>query len=348
MLPIIFIMPVVQLLVLANAATFEVKNIDLAIVDYDQSYLSSQLKSHFTASPFYTIVANEVSVSKSLDMVHADKADAILVIKQGFEKDLLRGHQTELQLLVNAIDGSAAGLMNSYSGQIIQGFIQEQIAQRANVTVPHITIQEKFWYNPDLTYSHFMIPGILVILVTVIGMFLTALNIVREKEMGTMEQINVTPIKKYQFILGKLIPFWVIAMFELVFGLILSKLIFDIPLNGSLLLVFGVAGVFLVVALAMGLFLSSVAESQQQVMFLAYFFMIVFILMSGIFTPTDSMPLWAQIVDLVNPLFYFMKVMRMILIKGAGFMHIMPCLVGLMVLSVLMLTLAITKYRKTS
>ena len=128
----------------------------------------------------------------------------------------------------------------------------------------------------------------------------------------------------------------------------LAKLVFDIPLNGSLLLVFSVAGVFLVVALAMGLFLSSVAESQQQVMFLAYFFMIVFILMSGIFTPTDSMPLWAQVVDLINPIFYFMKVMRMVLIKGSGFTHILPYLLGLMVLSVLMLTLAITKYRKTS
>ncbi len=348
MLPIIFVMPVLQLLVLANAATFELKNIDLAIVDHDQSYLSAELKSHFSASPFYTIVANEVSVSKSLDMVHADKADAILVIANGFEKEFLRGQQTELQLLINAIDGSAAGLMNSYTGQIIQSFLQEQMAINTNIAIPRIVTQERFWYNPELTYSHFMIPGILVILVTVIGMFLTALNIVREKEMGTMEQINVTPIKKYQFILGKLIPFWVIAMFELMFGLMLAKLVFDIPLNGSLLLVFSVAGVFLVVALAMGLFLSSVAESQQQVMFLAYFFMIVFILMSGIFTPTDSMPLWAQIVDLINPIFYFMKVMRMVLIKGSGFTHILPYLLGLMVLSVLMLTLAIAKYRKTT
>jgi ABC-2 type transport system permease protein len=210
-----------------------------------------------------------------------------------------------------------------------------------------IQLSSAFWYNPELNYFTYMVPGILVLLVTVISAFLSAMNIVREKEMGTIEQINVTPIKKYQFILGKLIPFWFIALFELAFGLILAKLVFDIPMLGSLGLIFFVAGVYLFVALGLGLLISTLTNTQQQSMFLTFFFMIIFILMSGLFTPVQSMPEWAQTINLANPIAYFIDVMRMVLLKGSVFNDISRQFFSLLVLAILLNTLAVWRYRKT-
>jgi ABC-2 type transport system permease protein len=191
-----------------------------------------------------------------------------------------------------------------------------------------------------------MVPGILTILVTIMGMFLSGLNLVREKEMGTMEQINVTPIKKYQFIVGKLVPFWIIALSELGFGLFLGKILYDIPIEGSLLLLFSFASVYLVTALSLGLFLSTVSNTQQQVIYLAFFFMLTFLLMSGIFTPAESMPHWAQQINVMNPIAYFMRVIRMILLKGSGFHDIMKDLIAMGIYGAAVLSLAIWRYHK--
>jgi len=351
MLPIIFLVPIVQLLVLAFAANFEIKNINLAVVDYDHSTRSREIISRFDASPFYTLIPTEQSVEKATELVHANKADAVLVLQHGFESDLDNAKTPKVQLLINAIDGMAASLTNAYTSSILMNFSKKIMMEKIginNTQPPTISSTTSYWYNPELQYSHFMVPGILVILVTIIGMFLTALNIVREIELGTIEQINVTPIKRYQFIIGKLIPFWIIAMFELAFGLMIGKILFDIPLNGSLFLLFSFAGVFLVLALGGGLLLSSSSSSQQQVMFLAFFFMIVFVLMSGIFTSTESMPNWAKIFNHINPLYYFMKVNRMVLLKGANFSDIRDSFISVSVLAVAMLSFAILKYRKTS
>jgi ABC-2 type transport system permease protein len=191
------------------------------------------------------------------------------------------------------------------------------------------------------------VPGVLVLLVTIIGFILSGLNIVREKEIGTIEQINVTPIRKYQFIIGKLTPFWIIALFELAFGLTVGKLLFDIPIVGSLGLVFLVASVYLLVILGMGLFASTLANTQQQAMLISFFFMMIFILMSGLFTSIDSMPDWAQAIDRFNPVAYFIRMIRMILLKGSGFSEISSDLGALAVLAAGMLSLAVWRYRKT-
>ncbi|MHC1704640.1 MAG: ABC transporter permease [Tenuifilaceae bacterium] len=351
MLPIIFMVPIVQLLVLAFAANFEIKNINLAIVDFDHSTRSRDIISRFEASPFYTLIPTEQSVEKATELVHANKADAVLVLQHGFESDLDNAKTPKVQLLINAIDGMAASLTNAYTSSILMNFSKKIMMEKVGITYtqpPTISSTTSYWYNPELKYSHFMVPGILVILVTIIGMFLTALNIVREIELGTIEQINVTPIKRYQFIIGKLIPFWIIALFELGFGLTIGKIIFDIPFNGSLLLLFSFAGVYLIVALGAGLIISTISKSQQQVMFVAFFFMIIFVLMSGIFTPTDSMPLWAKTFNLINPLYYFMKVIRMILLKGAEFADISRYFYAVTVLAITVITVAIFRYRKTT
>lgn len=351
MLPIIFMLPIVQLLILVNAATFEMKNINLSVVDYDNTARSREIILRFDASPFYTIIPTEQSVDKALELVHANKSDLVLVIPRGFEKDIDNSKTPRVQMLVNSINGTAASLANAYTSSILMSYTKnifvEKIGSNA-IKPPSITIQTNYWYNPELKYSHFMVPGILVVLVTIIGMFLTALNLVREKEIGTIEQINVTPIKRYQFIIGKLVPFWIIAMFELAFGLSIGKLLFNIPINGSLVLLFSFAGVYLVLALGGGLLLSSSSSSQQQVMFLSFFFIIVFVLMSGIFTSTESMPNWAQAFNRINPLYYFMKVNRMVLIKGSHLTDIREFFISTAVLAVTVLSFAILRYRKTS
>ena len=193
-----------------------------------------------------------------------------------------------------------------------------------------------------------MAPGILVLLATMITLFLSGMNIVREKEIGTLEQINVTPIRKSQFIIGKLFPFWVIGMGLLTMGLILAKLIFDTPMLGSLLLLYLYTSVYILVILGMGLFVSNFTDTQQQAMFIAWFFIVIFILMSGLFTPIESMPKWAQIITDFNPIKYFVEVVRMVLLKGSGFMDIFPQLLKTLLYAILMNALAIWSYKKVN
>jgi len=351
MLPVIFIVPIVQLIVLVYAATFEMKHIEMVVVDNDLSTVSRKLISKIDGSPFFYVNNATFNIDEAENQITSDKADIILYIPAGFEKSLFKENYSTLQLQINAINATAAGLTNAYASNVIADFNKNIIAENINYikVVPQksLNINYSFWYNPELNYKIYMLPGILVILITLIGMFLTALNIVREKEMGTIEQINVTPIVKYQFIFGKLFPFWVIAMFELAFGLTIGKILFNIPMEGSLLLLFGFATVYLTVALGLGLFFSTLANSQQQVMFISFFFMLTFILMSGIFTPTESMPEWAHYFNIINPFAYFMRVIRMVLLKGSGFWDISKEIISLLIYGTIILSLAVWRYRKT-
>ncbi|MCK4664266.1 MAG: ABC transporter permease [Bacteroidales bacterium] len=350
MLPIIFLMPIFQLIVLVYAANLEMKHIKMFIVDKDMSSTSRKLISKFEGSPFFYVNKGSFSIKEAKSELIKDKADIVLNIPNGFERKLIKEKSSKIQLLVNAINATAAGLTQYYASSVISDFNKSIISEFGNVSISNqpqnINIKYSFWYNPELNYKTFMVPGILVILVTMMGMFLTALNLVREKEVGTIEQINVTPIKKYQFIIGKLVPFWFIAIFELAFGLTFGKILFDVPIVGSLWLLFGFTSVYLLVALGLGLFLSAVSNSQQQVMFLTFFFMLTFVLMSGIFTPTESMPNWAQKINIINPIAYFMRVIRMILLKGSGFFDIIKETLFLFVYAIIILSLATWRYRK--
>jgi len=353
MLPIIFVLPLVQLIILVNAATLEMKSIDMYVVDNDLSTISRQLVGKFKGSPFFNIVGQSSSVKEGEERIKENKADVVIVIPNNFEHDLIREDRAKIQLLINAINGTTAGITDAYANSIIRDFNKNIIFEKLKISpktqlVKSINIDFSYWYNPQLNYKIYMVPGILVILVTIIGMFLTGLNIVREKEMGTIEQINVTPIQKYQFIAGKLIPFWIIALFDLAFGLILGKILFNIPIVGSIPLLFLVAAVYLIVVLGLGLFLSTVSENQQQMLFIAFFFILVFVLMSGIFTATESMPKWAQKINLINPIFYFMRLIRMILLKGSSFGDIAKEFFILLFYGFSVLSLAVWRYRKTN
>ncbi len=352
MLPIIFVVPIVQLLVLVYAANLEMKSIDIYVVDYDISPVSSQLTGKFKGSPFFD-VSSSLSLKDAEDKMKEGKADVILNIPVNFEKNLIKENHAEIQLLFNAINGTTSSISNAYCQMIILDFNQDIIIYSGNI-YPELTeleiinIENSYWYNPELDYKIYMSSGILVILVTIVSMFLSGMNLVREKEIGTIEQINVSPIKKYHFIIGKLIPFLIIALFELAFGLIIAKLMFNLPMLGSLWLLFGTATVFLITTLGLGLFMSTLAETQQQVMFMSYFFMLVFLLMSGIFTPTESMPDWAQKINYINPIAWFMKIIRMILLKGSGFSDIKTEFFALVGYGITIISLAVWRYRKTA
>ena len=352
MLPMMLIMPLMQLLILVYAANLEMKRIDMVVVDNDLSPASRKLINKFEGSPFFYIINSSFSIKNAEDEIKQDNADVILCIPKGFEKNIYRENKSQLQLLINAINATKAGLTNAYAGYVLAQFNKNIILENLNYIthkpIKSINVEYSYWYNPELNYKTFMVPGILVILVTMIGMFFTALNIVREKEMGTIEQINVTPIVKYQFIIGKLIPILIIALFELAFGLTLGKLLFDIPIVGNLALLFGFAAVYLLVVLGFGLFVSTIASTQQQVMFVIFFFMLTFILMSGIFTPVESMPDWAQYVNIINPVAYFMRVIRMVLLKASDFADISKEFFSLLAYGIIILSLAVWRYRKTA
>ncbi len=349
MLPLIFAIPVVQLVILVNAATFDMKQIDMTVLDSDMSASSRELVQKFRGSPFYHIQKASFSLEEAEATLKDNTADIVLHIPKGFEKELFSEKETDIQLLINAINGTSAGLINAYTSSIISDYNQNVLIDYLgrDFELP-VEVNSRYFFNAELDYNIYMLPGILVILVTLIGMFLTALNIVREKELGTIEQLNVTPIKKYQFIIGKMLPFMVIALFEFAFGLVIGHVFFGLPMEGSYAVLFLFTVIYLLVALGFGLFLSAISNSQQQVMFVMFFFMLTFILMSGIFTPTDSMPEWAQVVNVINPFAYFMKVIRMIILKGSGLADIQHEVYSLLVYAVIILSLATWRYKKVA
>jgi ABC-2 type transport system permease protein len=214
------------------------------------------------------------------------------------------------------------------------------------VSLPGIGVASRFWYNPTLNYKYYMLPGVLVILITAIGLMMTGLNLVREKEVGTIEQINVTPVRKWELIASKVVPFFIIGLLDLALGLSIGWLAFNIPFEGSLLLFFACASIFLVAVLGLALFFSTMASTQQQFLFVAFFFVMIFILMSGIFTPTESMPLWAQQFNWVNPVAYLMRINRMVMLKGSGFADIARDMGMLSLLAIAFIFMAIRAYRK--
>lgn len=353
MLPIIFVLPLLQLVILSNAATFEVKNIKFGYINNDHTSTSRALIERFNASTYFNVLTDFPSETFASSAMLKGEVDVVLEIPQYFERDLQKEKYNTLGVTINAIDGAAAGVENVYVTQIIQRFNQHlkiNLLQTSDKKVAPINIETipLFWYNETLNYKTFMVPGILVLLVTMITLFLSGMNIVREKEIGTLEQINVTPIKKSQFIIGKLFPFWAIGMGLLTIGLIISKLVFEVPMLGSLPLMYLYTSIYILVVLGIGLFISNFTDTQQQAMFIAWFFTVIFILMSGLFTPIESMPEWAQILTEFNPIKYFVEVMRMVMLKGSGFMDILPQLLKTLLYAAIMNGLAVWSYKKTT
>ena len=351
----ILVVPILQLLVLVNAATFDVRNTPTSIVDQDRTTTSRGLISHLAASGHFRILEVSSSPVKANDELLNGDVTLVVSIPHDFEKMLVRERRAPLQVIVNAEKGSAAGIVQSYLSRILTSYSNElgvelftNVSAAPHRGMPRVETRARGWYNAELNYKHYMVPGVLVALVTLIGTLLASQNIAREKELGTLEQLNVTPITRSQFIAGKLIPLWFLGLIDLTIGLIVGKLVFDIPIRGSLWLLFLAAAIYLIVALAVGLLVSTIVQTQQQAMFLTFFIMNVYLLLSGLFTPIDSMAHWVKIVSLINPVRHFVFIARAILVKGAGIADIATPLLTLVGFAIVMLTVAVLRYRKTT
>lgn len=358
MLAQILIMPVIQLLLLANAATFEVTRARLYAVDLDHTVTSRALVDRLTSSGRFALAGSSGSMALADAAMLDRRADVIARIPRDFERDLMRVDAAPVQLILDAKDGAAAAVTRSYASAIVTGYAAEVGAARPGgeafslgtpaPAAPRVEVRSRAWYNPDLDYQDYMVPGILVELITIAGTLLTAVNITREKEIGTLDQLNVTPVTRAQFIAGKLIPLWSIALLEFGVGLAVAAVVFHVPMRGSVALVVGVAAVYLVAALGIGLWVSTIAGTQQQAMFITFFLMLIYLLMSGLFTPLRSMPDWAQWIAHLNPVMYFVRIMRDVLMKGAGPSDVAPD-VGILVLyGAVVFTLAVRQYAKRS
>ncbi len=363
MLPLIFVMPFIQLLILSHVATNEVKDLRLGLRDMDHSMLSARLVNKMTASGYFLFeppkeglpdprrLQSEREIRRSLD---ADQTDLILSIPEDFERNLRLGRPTKLQLLVNAINSMKAGVATTYASSIILDYqaalkkegILPAGAPKIALSLPEIEIRYSHWYNPSLNYKVFMVPGILALLVSMLTLLLGAMNVVREREIGTIEQIQVSPVSTPVFILGKLLPFLLIGLAELTLGLLIAKFLFHVPMEGSLALLYAFAALTIMAMLSLGLFISNLAETQQQAMFIAWFFMIIFVLMSGLFTPIESMPPWAQKMTLANPIAQLVSIVRLNLLKGSNWMEVLPYFKRIAILVGVYGALAMALFRK--
>jgi ABC-type multidrug transport system permease subunit len=351
----IFMIPIVQLLVLANAATFDLKRTRVMVVDEDRTTVSAGLVQRLEGGRQFRVV-HQVPSDRGVEQALLEReVTAVIHIPRRFEKDLVQNRRATVQLVLNAEEGASSGIVQSTANEILASYARE-----LNLTLPTaagasfsarrapLDLRTQRWFNPTRNYKHYMVPALMVALTTIIGLLLTAQNITREYELGTLEQLNVTPMTKLQFIAAKLIPFWLISLVIFSIGLAIGKLVFGIPMRGNLLLVYLALMVYLLVVLGLGLWISTITRTQQQAMFVAFFVILMFLLMGGLFTPVDSMPDWAQAVAEANPVKHFVFIMRAVLVRGAGLETVGAPILGLGIAGVAVLTLAVRRYRKST
>ncbi|HTQ65670.1 MAG TPA: ABC transporter permease [Puia sp.] len=348
----LLIAPSIQLILLPLAADYSVKNISIAVVDNDHSTFSQKLISKITASGHFKLTGYTASYNQALSMVEQEKADLAIQIPTNFEKNLVRENKENLYVAINAIEGTKANLGGAYLTSIINDFNGEIRVQWQGVQTvsqaPQISVASSNWFNPFLNYNLYMVPAILVSLVTAMAAMQSAFNIVEEKENGTIEQINVSPIKKHIFIIGKLIPFLVLGIIIFTIGLGIARIFYNVVPAGSLLVLYASLILYLFSMLGLGLLISTYSATQQQAMSLSFFFINIFNMMSGIFSSVDSMPGWAKTIVETFPPSHFIKIMRMVVLKGSNFGDIAYHLGAMAVLGIVLNGWAVINYRKTT
>jgi ABC-2 type transport system permease protein len=348
----LFVSPLIQLALLANAASFEVKQATLWVVDQDRTPTATALVDRLRASGRFVVVGSSMTMESGERALRDGSASSMLTLPRGFASELARTRQSTVQLVLNAVNGSQAGVTQGYASQIISRFAEDQdVAVQVSagaraMAAPSVEIRARGWFNSALDYRHYMVPGILVQLVTMIGTLMTALNVVREKEAGTLEQLNVTPLSAGVFVTAKLLPLWVISLVVFSLGLLIALLGFGVPFEGSVLLLYGAAALFLVGALGVGLWISTITDTQQQALFVTFSVLMIYILMSGLFTPVRGMPDWVRTVAQVNPLLQFISLTRAVMLRGAGFMDVWRELLALSIIGPVVLGLAVRQSNK--
>ncbi len=350
---IIFLMPVIQLLVFGYAVTTDVKHVRTAVYDLDNSVMSRELVARFVDSGYFTITARIETEQQIQKLMDHGKVQAILRINRGFADDLYAGRTAPLQIIVDGTDSTTAGIILDYSAKITGLFSTQLLRQQtkrfagAAPAQGTIALQTRTWFNDNLESRNFYVPGVIAIIVMLITLMLTSMAIVREKEIGTMEQIMVTPITPTEFILGKTVPFALIGFANVVLITVVGVFWFAVPIRGSLALLFGATGLYLMTTLGVGLLISTVSNTQQQAMMSAFFFYFPAVLLSGFMFPIANMPAIIQWLTYLNPLRYYLVVIRGIFLKGVGPGILWPQMLALAVVGVCTLWLASSQFKKT-
>ena len=344
--------PFVALLIFPLAANFEVKDLRVGLVDMDRGDYSRRIAQKISASRYFRLVGVFGSYGEALARVERDEADLILEIPSGLERRLSAEGSASVMISANAVNGVKGGLGGSYLSALVDEFATEASGELSRspgrASVPGFDIRSIYRYNPRLEYPIFMVPALMVMVMAMLCGFLPALNIVGEKESGTLEQMNVTPVRRLPFILSKLIPYWVIGFLALTICFGVAYAFYGLAPRGSILTIYLFASVFALAFSGFGLVISNYARSVQQAMLMIFFFVITFVLMSGLYTPVASMPDWAQAVSRLSPLCYFVQVMRLVYLKGSGAGDLVPQLAALCGFAALFNGWAILSYRKKS
>ncbi len=343
--------PVMQVLLLGYAATTDIKDTNLVVCDMDRTSESRDLIQNFTNSHYF-VQKYSVDVPDEVDeyIDHAE-ASVALVIPVGFGEKILGKKTAPLQMVFDGADANSANILLGYATQVVNSYSQSILINAASVLqgarIGRILPEPRVWFNPDLKSKNYMVPGVVALVLMIITMTLTSLGIVKEKEIGTLEQLLVTPIKPYQLIVGKLIPFVIIGVFDMLIVLAVARFWFEVPLLGSLPLLFALSGLFILTTLGLGLFISTIAKSQQQAMLIAqFFFFMPFMFLSGFSFPIDNMPTFIQWITYLIPLRYFLDIVRGIFLKGSTLGELWPQTLALFVFGVSILTLSVLRFRR--
>jgi len=350
---VVFGMPLIQLFILGYAVNMDVKHIATAVYDLDQSVLSRELIARFANSGYFQIKRYLARDAETREVMDHGRAQAILQINPGFERDILAGKTSPLLVLVDGTDSNTAAVVLSYSLKIAGQFAQDKLLSRMirqqgpALKLGQVEVQSRAWFNQNLESRNFFVPGVIALLISLVTLMLTSMAIVREKEIGTMEQIIVTPIRPVEFILGKTVPFALIGYVDVVLVIVVGTWWFEVPLRGNLGLLFGATTLYLLTTLGVGLLISTISQTQQQAMMTTFFFFQPAMLLSGFVFPIANMPRIVQWITYVNPLRYFLVIIRGIFLKGVGFDILWPQMLALAILGSIIMTLATRRFRKT-
>lgn len=353
MMGIIFMMPIVQVLIFGYAVTTDVRHVKTAIHDLDNSVVSRELISRFEKSGYFDIVEYVEHDERATELIDRDQVKTVLRINNGFGEALRAGRTAKLQVIVDGTDSNTAGIVLDYSSKISLRFSQQVLMTRFTrirglAQKPgHVTLETRAWFNENLESRNFYVPGVIAIIVMLITLMLTSMAVVREKEIGTMEQIMVTPIRPFEFILGKTVPFALIGFADVVLITLIGVFWFEVPIRGSLPLLFSATSLYLMTTLGVGLLISTVSSTQQQAMMSTFFFYFPAVLLSGFMFPINNMPIVIQWCTYLNPLRYFLVIIRGVFLKGVGLEILWPQLAALAIMGVATLWMAASRFQKT-
>jgi ABC-2 type transport system permease protein len=344
---IVVLAPIVQLTMLGYAATTDVRNVPVVVADGDRSNASRELIARFEGSPNFSIIDTVTTVQEIDPFLELGDAWLALSIPRGYEQEIRSGRPVKVQVVADGSDANSTTVALGYATSLIGGYAQEMATASETAPAGGIDARIRVWYNPQLESRYFMIPGVLALILLVVTTNLAAMAIVREKELGTLEQLNVTPLRRWELILGKLLPYGLIGMIDVLLVVGVAVLWFQVPLRGSFVLLIAVSLLYVLCTLSLGLFVSTISHTQQQAMMTAtFFFLTPMIYLSGFIFPIENMPAVIQPITYFIPLTYYLVMVRGIFLKGIGLELLWPQALALFAWGLVMLALAVTRSRK--